>query len=470
VLKENSRSTGAYAGLSRVYLKREKIEEALAAAQKAVELEPASSEAHDALGEVYYRQGKLKEAENEFLAVLGRDEKDARAYLGLARINHALSLYHRFKIAIDAAYKFDPADPDIQRVWTSTRLRAERIRALEAYLASGADDDAEARKATEQHLALLKAREQQPSRSCHLVTKTTSTQTEMEPLLMDIHHYRGYGLTVTVNGKKSRLLLDTGASGIVINRTLAEKAGIQELVKIELRGIGDKGPASGYAGYAASIKVGELEFRDCLVEVVEKRSVVGDEGLIGADVFEDFLVDLDFPNAKLKLTELPRAPGAAPQTASLQTGGTDTIEYRDAYVAPEMNSYTKILRFGHALLIPTKVSELPQKLFLMDTGAVGDLISPAAAREVTKVYADNQWRMKGLSGEVKNVLRTDELTLQFGHLRQKSQSLTSFDLSSISKSVGTEVSGILGFKTLILLEIKIDYRDGLIDLTYTQKR
>jgi hypothetical protein len=41
-----------------------------------------------------------------------------------------------------------------------------------------------------------------------------------------------------------------------------------------------------------------------------------------------------------------------------------------------------------------------------------------------------------------------------------------FDLTSISQSAGTEVSGILGFTLLHLLDLKIDYRDGLVDFEY----
>jgi hypothetical protein len=44
------------------------------------------------------------------------------------------------------------------------------------------------------------------------------------------------------------------------------------------------------------------------VQVLDKRSVVGEDGLIGADVFSSFLVDIDFPNEKLRLRELPKRP------------------------------------------------------------------------------------------------------------------------------------------------------------------
>jgi hypothetical protein len=44
--------------------------------------------------------------------------------------------------------------------------------------------------------------------------------------------------------------------------------------------------------------------------------------------------------------------------------------------------------------------------------------------------------------------------------------VTTFDLSHLSDNTGTEISGILGFATLHMLEIRIDYRDGIVDFTY----
>ena len=73
---------------------------------------------------------------------------------------------------------------------------------------------------------------------------------------------------------------------------------------------------------------------------------------------------------------------------------------------------------------------------------------------------------QGLSGKVKKVFTADKAVIQFGHLRQENRDTVTFDISHISKSMGTEVSGILGFGMLGMLDIKIDYRDGLVDFTY----
>jgi hypothetical protein len=47
--------------------------------------------------------------------------------------------------------------------------------------------------------------------------------------------------------------------------------------------------------------------------------------------------------------------------------------------------------------------------------------------------------------------------------------MTAFDTKRISDDVGTEVSGFLGFVLLRFLDIKIDYRDGLVDFKYEPK-
>jgi hypothetical protein len=41
--------------------------------------------------------------------------------------------------------------------------------------------------------------------------------------------------------------------------------------------------------------------------------------------------------------------------------------------------------------------------------------------------------------------------------------LSEFGPYHISTSIGTEVAGILGFRTRFLLDTRIDYRDGLVD-------
>jgi predicted aspartyl protease len=135
-----------------------------------------------------------------------------------------------------------------------------------------------------------------------------------------------------------------------------------------------------------------------------------------------------------------------------------------------MQSFTRIFRFGHHLLVPTSIGDVPPKLFLLDTGAVNNIISPSAAEEVTKVRRDPHIIVRGISGTVSEVYTANKTVLKFGHLSQKNQRMVGFDTTPLSDNAGTEISGFLGFATLRMLDITIDYRDGLVNFSYDPKK
>jgi tetratricopeptide (TPR) repeat protein len=495
VLEQKPKSPDAYAGLARCYLKEKDVTLAYETLSKALQVSDGGP-VRVALGEVYFRQGKIPEAEKEWVGVINSGHPAARAYLGLARVRWAIAMNKSAKALIDRAHALDPNDPEIERYWIGTLRRSVRIKHYEEYLAEPGNSDAEERGNLLRYLTYLKERANRRDPPCRLVSKLKSTETPLVRLLSDVKHLRGYGLSVELNGTRSNVMLDTGASGIVVKRRIAEKAGITKLTETRIGGVGDKGFKNAYIGTAKSIRIGQLEFQDCPVQVIESRSVADEDGLIGADVFEDFLVEIDFPNEKLKLGELPKVPGqsdrqvalkndeddsedqepsekteAAPGAAAKEAASTaQSAGPQDRYIAPEMQSFTRVFRIGHDLLIPTRIGDAPSKLFLLDTGALTNSISPAAAREVTKVHGDSDMFVKGISGLVKNVYSANKAVIQFGHLRQENQDMLSFDTTSISDNSGTEVSGFLGFSMLRFLDIKIDYRDALVDFTYDAKR
>lgn len=92
ILQQNPASPEAYAGLTRVYLKKRDIAQASATVHQALQAADGP-EVHVALGEVYFRQGKISDAELEWAKVINAGHSDARAYLGLARVRWAISNY-----------------------------------------------------------------------------------------------------------------------------------------------------------------------------------------------------------------------------------------------------------------------------------------------------------------------------------------------------------------------------------------
>jgi tetratricopeptide (TPR) repeat protein len=463
-------TAAAYAWLARVELRKRQPEDAEAAARKALELNKDLPTAQSAMGEVYYREGKFPEAEDVFRKILLAKIDDPRASLGLARIYWATANHKYAKALIDHAHALDHRDPDIFWEWFGTLNRKERLEALKSRLAAGGGDDAEEQIGMQSMVAVLEDRERKPERQCKLVNKVESTEAKLESLLYDAKRLRGFGLMVKVNDKGARLLIDTGASGILINSKVAERSGVERIVNQDISGIGDKGAALGYIAFAHNIQIGDLQFENCYVDVVDRKNSLDEEGLIGMDVFEDFLVDLDFPNRRFRLSQLPPFPDEPAQSAGLHSSAANGPNLHNRYIPPAYSDFEKVYRIGHNLLVPTRLNTAPPKLFLLDTGAWDNTVTPAAAREAAKVYSGSDMKVKGLSGEVKKVYTTGDITLTFGKFQQQRHDLVAFDMKNVSDHAGTEISGTLGFDMLSMLEIKIDYRDHLVGFIYDPNR
>jgi len=491
----------AQVGLVRAMLRQQKIDEALDTVNAALAAQPNAAALLAAKGDVQFRNGEMSDAESSYLAAKKLDAKEVHAYLGLARLYGSYSLYRKAYEQLQSAHEVAPDNIEVQKAWLRMLPRKERMAALEAYLGGPHPDDEDETKWMTEYLGFLKATADKPVHACRLVSKVEKTETKLETMYggSDTHRMRGIGLSVKLNDRNARLLLDTGAGGIMVSHKVAEKAGLTPISAVHFGGIGDKGLQSGYTAVADHIRIGELEFQDCVVAVSDKGSVADEDGLIGADVLGAYLIDIDLPGMQLKLSPLPKRPEDTVAPKSLNSEGEEQANAeqkeesvnqptakeqnsppptatparrlpKDRYIAPEMADWTKVFRFGHNLLVPTSVNNSKFMLFGLDTGAFSNLLSVRAGRQVSKVSSEERVRVHGLGGAVDKVYSSDKATLRFGHFQQANLGIITLDLSTISRRTGTEVSGFLGFAMLRQLEVELDYRDGLVDFKYDPKR
>jgi predicted aspartyl protease len=287
------------------------------------------------------------------------------------------------------------------------------------------------------------------------------------------------GLNVELNGKKKLLEIDTGASGLLITRAGAKSAGLVPELEERAGGIGDQGPAHAYVTHVDNIKIGTMEFKNCQVNVLEQSNDLLDnvDGFIGPDVFSDYVVTLDIPMREVRLGPLPKRPDEAPaKPASLNTSNDSSAiasiaeRAKDRYVAPEMKDWTPVFRSQHFLIFPTVIGKAPVKLFVMDTGASTGMITPEAAREVTRISADASTRIGGIGGDVNKVLVADFVQVTFANVSQLTQGMSAYNNSLLSDESGVEISGLIGFPTLRELIISIDYRDNLVRVVYDPRK
>ena len=465
-----TRTAHAYAWLARTYLHLHRIPEAAEAAKKGLESDKALPNAQTAMAEVYFRQGKFAEAVDILLPLVKSQNATARTYLVLAMIHHATANYKNARSLIELAHQIDAKDPDVDELWMLSMSPSERLEEWRKRLAGGKYENEEEKTDLAGAIVVLEDQKKNQNRTCKLINKVNATETKLQRLMPGVGQLQGYKLAVKVNGLNSSLLPDTGASGILVNTRVAEKAGISKVADYQIGGVGDKGAAQGYVGFAEKVQIGELQFENCYIDVVDKKRSLDVDGLIGADVFENYLIDVDFPNERLRLSQLPPYPDQTAEQPSLQSEETGRSNLHNRWIPPEYAKFEQVYRFGHMLLLPVRLNNAPYHLFLLDTGASDNTLTPAAAREVTKIHEDSDFKVKGLSGEVKKVYTTGNIELTFGHFQQRRDDLAAFDLSSASNHVGPEISGTLGFAMLYLLEIKLDYRDNLVDFSFDPNR
>ncbi len=490
-LQQKPGDTALTAGLAEVLLKQQKVTEAEDLVQKALAQNPKSAVLMVALGEAQYRAGTPWLALATAEASIKLDPCNPQARLLDARLLRLNSYYASAANEISTAHSLDPTNPRIRSRWLDTLPMKERITELEAYVASANGEDPETVKRLHFYLDYLKQQAIEPHKACRLVSTTDTANIPFANLMRDATHIRAFGLDVKLNDHDARLQIDTGASGLLISRSVADHAGLKQFSRTEVGGVGSQGNKDAYTTFADDIKIGSLEFKDCAVEVLNKGNVVDSDGLIGMDVFSHFLVTLDYPMRKLLLAPLPPRPNDTTQLKpTLETRGNTNEDESpgngaaasapspkpaahgpyDRFVAPEMKDWTRVYRIGHDLLLPASLNDGPLKLFIVDTGAFSTTVSPEVAREVTKVHSQDYISVHGISGKVDKVYTADNITFKFANISQRVEDVVAFSTSTVSKNLDTEVGGFIGFTALGQMTISIDYRDGLMKFAYDANR
>jgi predicted aspartyl protease len=485
-LGKSPHDPAAVAGLVRSLVREQKVDDASSMINAELTLAPDSVPLLVASAEVLFREGRVMDSAKTADKAFHADPCNPRLYLFRARLFRLNSMYASERRAIGTAHVLDPSDADVHGAWLRTLPLTQQIDEQKKLLATPIGLDPEERSQLEKTLPKIEDWASHPDKTCHLVSTVNSTELPLALIMaggssnpaagvMNGSSFRStWGLHVSLNETQAVLGVDTGASGLLVNRAIAERAGLTSKARIQIGGVGDQGPQGGFVAPVDSIRVGSLEFRDCMVSVTDRKDVMnGMDGLIGTDVFRNYIITLDYPMRKFLLSQLPPRPSDAENTvASLDTAGRDSLsagsaEQQDRYVSPTMRDYFPIFRSGHFLIVPVILNNKIERLFILDTGAFSTAISPDAARLVTKVHGvDVSSAVRGLSGGVDKLSFSEAVNFRFAGIQQQNNDLFSWDMSGMSRATGLEISGFLGSTLLRQLTISIDYRDGLAKFDY----
>ena len=418
---------------------------------------PQSADVLAAQGEFVYYLGDMARAEKLYRAALQADEKCARAWFGLARLFGIESMRRSSRTYCLKAHELAPDDARITAAWLYWLPADEQAARLKPFFHShpwlfpNFDEYQETQRQLEDAVQHRKP------------FTVDGPAKEVQLHLVEIRSINarlvGFGLELKINGgHKLTLMLDTGAGGILLSPIAIKKAGLAHLGSFDVDGIGDKGARRGFASVADECEIGSLRFKTCVFRAVERKDVFdGDfDGLIGPDVFLNYLIDLNFRKLSLKLRPLPERPEMA--------------EGYDREVSADEKGFTPVYQLGHLLLVSTTVNERATGLFMLDTGSHISNIDTGFARTSSKIWGDSRARVHGVAGDVTHVSEVDSADLHFANFAQSNVGMVAFDLNAGKEHEEVRYSGILGLSVLTLFRMTLDYRNGLVKFDYVYEK
>jgi hypothetical protein len=237
-------------------------------------------------------------------------------------------------------------------------------------------------------------------------------------------------------GRPLRLVLDSGAEVIVIGAKAARSAGLSGSSEMELVGLGSR-PAR--VGWAETVEIGPVSFRNCRVALVDGNVVEGADGVIPLSLFSDFLLHLNLPEKTLGLIPYPREQGPA---------------------IPPTRGVIK----RHLLLVATVLNGKQSGYVILDTGAFCSAISREVARTLSGSHIVPEVRLAAGTGAATGERVSSSVHFAIAEQDLIPDEVVALDLSNLSRHYNMEVMGVLGFPALSNYVLTIDYRDQRVKI------
>jgi predicted aspartyl protease len=437
---------------ARTLLRSGQVDQALEQAALAERLAPGQAEVAALVGEIHFRKAEFESAEQKFLYALAKNANCAQAHLGLGRLDQ---LHFRRTAARDRfrqAYSIDPSNPSILRACASVAADPqEEMALLEEYLKAGAG---EPREQLEAALGHIQFHRRLGDRKLSVVDGPYRRyRLQMSSWAPGPGPSTGLLLKVSINGSQPlRLVLDTGASGVYVSAKAAAKLGLEHLADSGARGVGETGSLLATKTLARTLRIDDLQLRNCIIEVTDRPVTAQADGVIGASLFEQFILELDARRRTLDLVPYPDGPPDA--DAQEQRWAN-----RDRSVAPGMEHLVPVCQVGHLLLVNTKLNNGKGGYLVLDTGAAFTSVSNQLAGSMTRPFAAP---LAGAGGRLAAAARAGAVRIRIADYDLADTDVITFDFRPVSNQEGVEISGLIGYPVLSRSPLTIDYRNGLI--------
>ena len=242
------------------------------------------------------------------------------------------------------------------------------------------------------------------------------------------------------SGPVLRLLLDSGAEFIVLNKAAASKSGHSGGSDLDLVGAG-RTPKAARLTKAGSVAIGDLVFHDCGLIIADGKLLEGIDGVIPLSLFAGFLVRLDIPGRTLDLRPYP--PGGRVEDGDL----------------------SQVRASKNLLFVKAVLNDTREGYVLLDTGAFFNAISESTARALKypQLFGSSV-QLQGGAGAIEGKMFPSDVHFRFGSRVMEASPVVVVRLDELEQHHRIEVAGVLGYPALRESILTINYRDGLVGI------
>jgi predicted aspartyl protease len=419
-------------GSVRDLLARDEIDQA----EALLNSQPKTAESVAFRGEIEFRRGNFGQAEALYKDALAMDAKTARAHFGIGRLAMTRLSGKESVEAMRRAIELDPKEPLYRlyasEAWAIDKNFAEERKSLEEYLALNPNNDPDRFAQAKAGLEVLNA-----------FGSREMAKVEAPEVPAPIRIRKSLNLLFTsamINGKGPyELAIDTGASMTVFSDKVIRDFNLKPITSTVMHGVGGAGKIDTGLFGIDEISFGEVKVRNVPAGTFNDPLITQlADGILGTATFMDFIVSIDYPAGRL---ELSRKQGTV-------TGESIPARF-----------------FSNLLLVPLDVNG-HQGNFVVDTGAVTTVLSHNMAEKLG-VNAETPGAridlgVAGVGGFEGLVLRVRDVTFTAGRIKEHYPQVVSIDLKQISKMIGTEVSGVIGYDFFENYKLTLDYFGGQV--------
>jgi hypothetical protein len=243
------------------------------------------------------------------------------------------------------------------------------------------------------------------------------------------------------NGPVLRMLLDSGAQYIVLDKGAAAKSGHSGGSELDLIGV-KKQPKAARMANAGRVEIADLVFRNCGLIISESKLLDGIDGVVPLSLFAAFLVRLDIPGKTLELIPYPAVGSPEAGDTSLETRAVNDLLFVKAVLNDSREGYV-----------------------LLDTGASYSAISENSARALRYPTGLASFvPLQSGAGATEGKLFSSEVRFRLGLRVVPANPVLVVGFDQLERHHQVEVAGILGYPALRESILTINSRDGLVGI------